>query len=131
MLRALIIVALCAMTCVVAGELKIDILTEGSGITVPNKSQVKCHYVLKLENGTKVDSSRDRNQPFEFQVGLGMVIKGWEEGILKMKKGEKSMLTIPPELGYGERGAGGAIPPNSTLKFEVEIIDFTPPEDDL
>ena len=107
-------------------EIKIDILTEGSGVTVPNMSNVKCHYVLNLENGTKVDSSRDRNQPFEFQVGKGMVIAGWEQAIIRMKVGERSMITIPSELGYGARGAGGRIPGGATLKFDVEIISFKP-----
>ena len=105
-------------------EIKIDILTEGSGVTVPNMSNVKCHYVLNLENGTKVDSSRDRNQPFEFQVGKGMVIAGWEQAIIRMKVGERSMITIPSELGYGARGAGGQIPGGATLKFDVEIISY-------
>ena len=105
-------------------EIKIDILTEGSGVTVPNMSNVKCHYVLNLEDGTKVDSSRDRNQPFEFQVGKGMVIAGWEQAIIRMKVGERSMITIPSELGYGARGAGGQIPGGATLKFDVEIISY-------
>ena len=107
-------------------QISIEILKPGTGPLVPNFSEVKCHYILNLENGTKVDSSRDRGQPFEFRVGQGKVIAGWEQAIIQMKKGERSMITIPSELGYGARGAGRAIPPNATLKFDVEIIDYTP-----
>ena len=80
-----------------------------------------------LEDGTKFDSSYDRGEPFSFQIGLRQVIKGWETGIIGMKVGGKRTLIIPPELGYGERGAGELIPPNSTLIFDIEIIDSQPP----
>ena len=82
------------------------------------------HYTGWLENGTKVDSSVDRGDPFSFRLGAGRVIKGWDEGVVGMKIGTKRKLTIPPHLGYGRRGAGRIIPPNATLIFEVELLDL-------
>jgi len=96
----------------------------GSGEKPVKGQTVKVHYSGFLQTGTKFDSSHDRGNPFEFKLGIGQVIKGWDEGIAQMNKGTKSTLIIPPDLGYGERGAGGAIPPNATLLFEVELIDF-------
>jgi FKBP-type peptidyl-prolyl cis-trans isomerase len=90
---------------------------------VPGKTAV-VHYTGWLTDGTKFDSSLDRNQPFSFPLGAGQVIKGWDEGVAGMKVGGKRVLVVPPGLGYGARGAGnGLIPPNATLKFEVQLLD--------
>lgn len=94
----------------------------GNGAQPKQGQRVSVHYTGWLTNGQKFDSSKDRGQPFEFTLGRGEVIKGWDEGVATMKVGGKRKLTIPAELGYGSRGAGGVIPPNATLIFEVELL---------
>lgn len=97
-------------------------LTEGTGATPKPGQTVEVHYVGTLEDGTQFDSSRDRGQPFSFKIGVGQVIKGWDEGVSTIKVGGRRKLIIPSELGYGARGAGGVIPPNATLIFDVELL---------
>jgi FKBP-type peptidyl-prolyl cis-trans isomerase FkpA len=99
----------------------IDLIV-GTGATAQAGQTVRVHYTGWLENGKKFDSSVDRGQPFSFPLGAGRVIKGWDEGVQGMKVGGKRKLIIPSNLGYGARGAGGVIPPNATLIFEVELL---------
>ncbi len=105
-----------------ASGLEYEEIQAGTGAQATPGKTVRVHYTGKLTNGKVFDSSIPRGQPIEFKLGAGRVIKGWDEGIALMKEGGKARLTIPPQLGYGERGAGGVIPPNATLIFEVELV---------
>ena len=106
-------------------DLQIEEIVPGSGASPTQGQTVVVHYTGWLTDGKKFDSSVDRGEPLEFQIGVGQVIQGWDQGVLTMKVGGKRKLTIPPELAYGDRDVGGGlIPPNSTLIFEVELLNL-------
>ena len=105
-----------------ATELQIQEIAQGTGAEATSGQTVSVHYTGWLLDGTKFDSSLDRGKPFSFTLGAGMVIKGWDQGVAGMKVGGKRKLTIPADLGYGQRGAGGVIPPGATLVFDVELL---------
>lgn len=104
-----------------------DVLATGSGPEVKKGDRILVHYTGTLLDGTKFDSSVDRGTPFEFEVGKGQVIVGWELGVIGMQKGSKWKLTIPPHIGYGSTGHPPKIPPDATLVFEIELVDIIPP----
>lgn len=96
----------------------------GTGEEVQEGQRIAVHYEGRLDNGTVFDSSFTRNQPIVFTLGVGQVIQGWDQGLLGMRVGGKRTITIPPELGYGDQGAGGVIPPNAILIFDVELVEI-------
>ena len=110
-----------------SSQMTFEITEVGSGEVAKSGQRATLHYIGKLEDGSVFDSSRDRGEPFSFTLGAGQVIQGWEQGVLGMQIGEVRILKIPPELGYGERGAGGSIPPNARLIFEVELLSLDNP----
>ncbi len=114
-------------------ELIVTDLEVGDGPVAESGTRVSVHYTGKLEDGTVFDSSVERGMPFEFMLGAGQVIAGWDQGVAGMRVGGRRRLVIPPELGYGEYGAGGVIPPGATLDFEVELLDVAqvPPPGEL
>lgn len=112
-----------SQTTTLSGLIYDDVMV-GSGEEAARGQTVSVHYTGWLTDGTKFDSSKDRNEPFEFPLGAGYVIRGWDEGVQGMRVGGVRKLTVPPELGYGARGAGGVIPPNATLIFDVELLEI-------
>jgi len=105
--------------------LKVETLSDGDGVNYPKPGQtVTVHYTGTLTNGKKFDSSVDRGRPFQFKLGVGQVIRAWDEGVAQLSKGQRAKLTCPPDMAYGPGGVPGVIPPNATLIFEVQLLDF-------
>ena len=125
--RLSLLASLLIGTTVMAADLQIETLTTGDGAVAEAGMRASVHYEGRLEDGEVFDASRPRGQAFSFTIGAGQVIRGWEQGVEGMKVGETRRLTIPPELGYGAAGAGGVIPPNATLVFEIELLDVSVP----
>ena len=105
-------------------DFKMETFQTGNGIKPKKGQTVTVHYDGSLPNGTRFDSSRQRGTPFQFKIGTGSVIKGWDQGVGQMSIGQKSRLTVPPRLGYGQQGAGGVIPANATLIFDIELLNI-------
>jgi tetratricopeptide (TPR) repeat protein len=108
--------------------LKYIVINKGTGVQADSNKSVEVHYIGSLLDGKVFDSSRDRDEPIDFVLGTGQVIKGWDEGIALMKVGDRFKLIIPSDLAYGEKGAGGVIPPNATLIFDVELLSVSAPK---
>ena len=126
-MKKILLIIICFTQSVMADGVQINNNIEGDGIEIIKHSKIQVHYTGKLQDGTKFDSSFDRGEPFSFQIGLRQVIEGWETGLMGMRVGGKRTLIIPPELAYGERGAGDLIPPNATLTFDIEIVAVQEP----
>lgn len=126
--RVLFVISLVTVLAIAEDRMTVNISNEneGDGDYAKKGDRIRAHYTGKLEDGTKFDSSVDRDQPFDFNLGMGRVIRCWDEGFQKMKKGHKAILSCPPEYAYGQSGAGSTIPPNATLNFEVELLDINP-----
>ena len=126
-MKKILFIIMCFTQPLMADGVQINNDIEGEGIEIVKHSKIQVHYTGKLQDGTKFDSSFDRGEPFSFQIGLRQVIEGWETGLMGMRVGGKRTLIIPPELAYGERGAGDLIPPNATLTFDIEIVAVQDP----
>ena len=126
-MKKILFIIMCFTQSLLADGVQINNNIEGEGIEIVKHSKIQVHYTGKLQDGTKFDSSFDRGEPFSFQIGLRQVIEGWEKGLMGMRVGGKRTLIIPPELAYGERGAGDLIPPNATLTFDIEIVAVQDP----
>ena len=126
-MKKILFIIMCFTQTLMADGVQINNNIEGEGTEIIKHSKIQVHYTGKLQDGSKFDSSFDRGEPFSFQIGLRQVIEGWESGLMGMRVGGKRTLIIPPELAYGERGAGDLIPPNATLTFDIEIVAVQEP----
>ena len=126
-MKRILFIIMCFTQSIMADGVQINNIIVGEGAEIINHSKILVHYTGKLQDGTKFDSSYDRGEPFSFQIGLRQVIEGWEIGLMGMKVGGKRTIVIPPELAYGDKGAGDLIPPNATLTFDVEVVAVQDP----